>query len=60
MTDVLVIVNKAIEVYKNTGIEQYPEARAIDYIENCIEPNSRKRQYAYNLFQFYLTEQEKA
>ena len=56
MQQYITIVNKALEVYHATPVEQYPEARAIDKLEELTPPNSRERQYCYNLLQYALSE----
>lgn len=44
------IVNKALDVYHNTPLESYPEARGIDKLEELTPPNSRTRTQAFNLY----------
>lgn len=51
------LANKMIDVYNTTPVEKYPEARALDVLEN-VPFNSRERIQAFNLFQSWLTIKE--
>lgn len=51
------IANKMIRVYNNTGVEQYPEARAMDVLD-AYSLNDRNRIQAYNLFVSWLNIKE--
>lgn len=52
-------VNKALEVYHNTGPEKYPQARALDRIEELTPPNSTERLSATNLLLYAIEEIER-
>lgn len=43
------LTNKMIDVYLHTPIEKYPEARAIDVLDD-VPFGSPERQIAFNLF----------
>jgi len=47
------ITNKMIDVYLNTPIEKYPEARAIDVLDD-YSINDPNRHVAFSLFQEWL------
>jgi len=47
------ITNKMIRVYKTTPIEKYPEARAIEVLDN-YSFNDPNRIVAFNLFNEWL------
>ena len=48
------LANKAIQVYKKTPIEKYPEARARDYISDHASFGSYEFIQANNLLQAYF------
>ena len=50
MDKIINIVNEALKIYHNTPVESYPEARAIDKIDELTSFNSTERVQAYNIF----------
>ena len=53
----LAIANKMIDVYLHTPIEKYPEARAIDVLDD-YPFGSYERQQAFNLFLSWIDMRE--
>lgn len=47
------IANKMIKVYESTPVEKYPQARAIDVLDE-LDFNDRNRLQAMNLFMAWL------
>jgi hypothetical protein len=46
--EIIDIVNKALEIYHSTPVEDYPESRAIDKLELITPPNSNLRKQCYD------------
>ena len=49
MDQIIKTVNEALEVYYKTPIEKYPQARAIDKLDELTPSNSQERYEAYKL-----------
>ena len=57
--NIIAIVNKALQVYHNTGTEEYPEARAIDKLEELCNGDMRLQQQCFNVLQWSIQQIDK-